>query len=125
MFNAGNSSGPGDDLEEVLILEGVQVNWTSGAHFEVFLMLANATADTPVTCAEFTGMFSAVPRLVNVNPDKHKRRKVTYKLGIGSKLRQLGATSLSHIAVTILPGRGHASAPSPLLISHIKIRLER
>ncbi|KAJ7520629.1 hypothetical protein O6H91_19G015000 [Diphasiastrum complanatum] len=108
-----------EELEEVLVIQGVEVPSDKISKFDVFINLPDADDKTPLNIPEFAGSFVNVPHL-GMGPGMN--RKATLRIGIGDKLEQLGIKDLSDVIVTLVPkGKGK---DVPIVIKGIKIEYD-
>ncbi|KAJ7514804.1 hypothetical protein O6H91_23G059800 [Diphasiastrum complanatum] len=108
-----------EELEEVLVIQGVEVPSDKISKFDVFINLPDANDKTSINIPEFAGTFVNVPHL-GMAPGMN--RKATLRIGIGDKLEQLGIKDVSSIVVTLVPkGQGK---DVPIVIKGIKIEYE-
>ncbi|KAJ7520633.1 hypothetical protein O6H91_19G014700 [Diphasiastrum complanatum] len=108
-----------EELEEVLVIQGVEVPSDKISKFDVFINLPDANNETPLNIPEFAGSFVNVPHL-GMGPGM-KRKKIL-RIGIGDKLEQLGIKDMSSVIVTVVPkGKGK---DVPFVIKGIKIEYD-
>ncbi|KAJ7520641.1 hypothetical protein O6H91_19G015100 [Diphasiastrum complanatum] len=108
-----------EELEEVLVIQGVEVPSDKISKFDVFINLPDADDKTPLNIPEFAGSFVNVPHL-GMGPGM--TRKATLRIGIAEKLEELGIKDVSKVIVTLVPkGQGK---DVPIIIKGIKIEYD-
>ncbi|KAG6641172.1 polyphenol oxidase, chloroplastic-like [Carya illinoinensis] len=102
-----------DDEEEVLVVDGIEVERDVPVKFDVFI---NDEDDSPTGPGntEFAGSFVSVPQ-----QKKGKKKKTRLRIGISDLLEDLGAEDDDSVVVTLVPRYGKGQAT----ISGIKIEL--
>lgn len=84
-------------LDEVLVIQGVEVNRDSFAQLVVFVNLPDANDTTKVSGAEYVGSFNIIP-----SPGKHKHLFTNVKLEIGDNLKRIGIQNDDKVVITIV-----------------------
>lgn len=120
-----------EEIEEVLVIEGIEVRRGLAVKFDVFINLPEADSKTAISSAQYAGTFVNVPHHHHQkDQDKSKRsegakgpsRKSSFKVGITEILEDLDATDDEDIVVTLIPKGDYARYP--LKVSSIKIEYD-
>lgn len=93
-----------DDEEEILLIEGIEVNRDSFVKFDVFINDEDEKVIRPGN-SEFAGSFVNVPHKHKHGGGKNKT-KTCLRLGISELLEDLGAEDDDGIVVTLVPRSG-------------------
>ncbi|BBN06804.1 polyphenol oxidase [Marchantia polymorpha subsp. ruderalis] len=91
-----------EDLEETLVVKGVQVPKNSFMLYKVFINLPDAGVSTPLGIYNFVGVITHVPH--KASHGLGHNRKVDFRLSIGASLKALGIKDLEQVSVTFVPG---------------------
>uniref|UniRef100_A0A0C9S6R6 TSA: Wollemia nobilis Ref_Wollemi_Transcript_14401_2252 transcribed RNA sequence n=1 Tax=Wollemia nobilis TaxID=56998 RepID=A0A0C9S6R6_9CONI len=117
------SSKEKNEAEEVLSVEGIELDVTQSAKFGIFLNLPDADASTSLDNPHFAGSF------VHFGHGKHEmkttktttNRKLSYKVGITETLEDIGATEDESIIVTLVPQASKFQPKEPIKFTSVKI----
>ncbi|BBN06805.1 polyphenol oxidase [Marchantia polymorpha subsp. ruderalis] len=93
---------PGDELEETLVILGVQVPRHSVLHFKVYINLLEAGVCTPLGVENFVGVIAHIPH--SGSHGKRHKRKVDFRISIGACVKALGIERNERVSVTFVPG---------------------
>eukprot|EP01018_Ginkgo_biloba_P007267 Gb_17578 [translate_table: standard] len=122
-----------NDLEEVLVIDGIQVRRSQASNFDVFINLPEADSSTSVACAEYAGTFVNVPHHHQHQDHENNKnmtrkggvedpyRKSSFTVGITEILEDLGATEDESIVVILVP---KGDTRDPIKVSNIKIEYD-
>ncbi|KAI5076538.1 hypothetical protein GOP47_0008603 [Adiantum capillus-veneris] len=102
----------GDDEEEVLCIQGLEVTQDTFVHLQVFLNLPQANASTPIVSAEYLGSTNLVPM-----PAHSKHLTTNVILEIGDNIKRIGLQKDEWVVITIL-----VQTDDPMSASSITIR---
>ncbi|KAL5981599.1 hypothetical protein ACLOJK_015662 [Asimina triloba] len=97
----GRSRAEKDDEEEVLVIDGVQLNRDVAVKFDVYINLEEGGKGPRAN--EFVGSFVNVP---HKHGKKEKLKKTRVRLGITDALEDLGADDDDEVVVTLVPRQG-------------------
>ncbi|XP_051124777.1 polyphenol oxidase, chloroplastic-like [Andrographis paniculata] len=104
-----------DELEEILVIEGIEVDRDVYAKFDVFINDEDDEISTPDN-TEFAGSFVNVP-----HKHKHTRKiKTQLRLSITDILEELDTEGDDHVLVTLVP----TNSGDAVTINGIKIELD-
>eukprot|EP01018_Ginkgo_biloba_P007268 Gb_17579 [translate_table: standard] len=120
-----------NDLEEVLVIEGIEVKRSQASNFDVFINLPEADLNTTLACAEYAGTFVNVPHHHQGHDDDNQMlrkdgvqgayTKSSFTVGITEILEDLSATDDESIVVILVP---KGDMEDPIKISNIKIEYD-
>lgn len=85
--------------EEVLEVDGMNMNFNQLAQFNAYLFFPTAIISSPTACPEFFGTFNYVPHAGQANFTP----KRVWRAALGSKLKLLKREVFSEIIVTLVP----------------------
>ncbi|KAH7836475.1 hypothetical protein Vadar_019320 [Vaccinium darrowii] len=94
-----------DDEEEVLLIEGIELDKESFVKFDVFINEDDETATRPGN-SEFAGSFVNLPHKHKHGGKGKTKTKTNLRLGITELLEDLGAEDDDGIVVTLVPRSG-------------------
>ena len=83
---------------EILVIEGISMNFSQQVHLQAFLFYPTADLSTPFSCPEFIGTFNNAPHIGQAASTPNRN----WRIAIGGKLEQLGREYVSEIVVTII-----------------------
>ena len=113
-MGSGSSSEVDDEqLDEVLVIQGVDMSREDYVNLKVFVNMPTADTKTAIYTAEYVGSASIVP-----SPDAGKRLFTNVAMEVGDNLRRLGLDSEEYVVVTIVVD---SFSGSPVTIRGIKI----
>ncbi|EFJ08150.1 hypothetical protein SELMODRAFT_132508 [Selaginella moellendorffii] len=95
----------GSACDEILVLEGMEINMQSPISFNAFINLPEANKNTRVSCAEYVGTYSNVPHFM-LGIGEHTET-VNTTFSIKANVEILGLKSADKLVVTLVPrGQG-------------------
>ena len=105
-----------EQLDEVLVIQGVDLSRDDYVNLKVFVNMPTADSNTPIYTAEYVGSATIVP-----SPEAGKRLFTNVKMELGDNLKRLGLQDEDMVVITIVVD---AISGSPVSIRGMKIQYQ-
>ncbi|XP_024361473.1 polyphenol oxidase, chloroplastic [Physcomitrium patens] len=108
---------PTGNRQEILEINNIEIDWTKKAKINAFLFYPGASGSS-IDCMEFFGTFAHIPA------SNHKKKlgySRSWRLGLTTKLAQLGKSGFSQVVVTLV----QVGSNQHIKFGATKIKLEK